>query len=195
MNASRVKLLLWSAAAVMSLGAAAAVVAAFVLPLDVPAPAARATAGPAKASSAPQAVASLDAYKAVWDLKLRRPLVDAAPVVPVVTPAQVATNRIIARPAVRLAGTVVDGSRPRGLFVTGNGKVELRAAGEKVAGADVVQVDDKGATLSSAGQTFRLAIERVAPPPPPATRPAVAAPANASIPALTLPPRPAAGGT
>lgn len=171
MNAPRVKLLLWSAAGLLTAGAALAVVAALVLPLDLPSPASR-TAGGSVPAAPERSVASapLDSFKPVWDLKLRRPLVDAAPPAAVVIPAQVAAARAAAaKPPVRLAGTVLDGNRrPRGMFVSANGKVEIRGAGERVAGADVLQVDEKGATLASGGQTYRLKLERFEPP---ATRP------------------------
>src|SRR4051794_36086418 len=127
MRTPRVKLLLWSAAALAGAAAALAVVAALVLPLDLAAPASHGPTAPAlPRSDRTEAVASLASFKRAGDRKPRRPLADPPPAVPVITPAQVAAARATAaRPPVRLAGTVRDGAtgRPRGLFVTAGGKV------------------------------------------------------------------------
>ena len=157
MQVARTKLLLWLTAAAGALGAAACVAAALLLPLDVappapPRPHARAdAAGPAAPSVPP-----LESFEAAWSTPLRRPLVDP--------PAQVAAETTPPAaspiPMLRLVGTIVDGERPRGVFMSGLATIELKSVGDKTGGAEILKIDAESATLSYNGQTFLLKREK-----------------------------------
>jgi hypothetical protein len=156
MHVARTKLLLWLTAAAGALGAAACVAAALLLPLDVAPPAPRRAAGPAEAAGpvAPS-VPPLAEFEQAWTAALRRPLTDPPP--------QLAAATAPARPVnqmVRLVGTIVDGDRPRGVFMVGLATIELKGVGEKAGGADILRIDAESATLTYNGQTFVLKREK-----------------------------------
>jgi hypothetical protein len=89
-----------------------------------------------------------------WSRNLRRPLTDA----PAVATDQQAPAAVL---PVRLVGTILDPDKPRGIFVTVRGQMELRGAGEQAGGADVLSVDERGATISVAGKTVSLKVEKL----------------------------------
>jgi hypothetical protein len=161
MRVARVRSMLWLTAALAAAGAVAAIVAAVVLPLstqndgcDLPAPR-RSTTGAATRVSA---VPPLASFEPAWRLKLRRPLVDAAP-----APRAVARVAKSVKPPslpVRLIGTIVDGAHPRGLFMTGLATVELKGVGDVTGGAKILAIDDNSATVSYGGESIVLKRER-----------------------------------
>src|SRR5687768_3758478 len=150
MQVVRTKLLLWLTAAAGAAGAAACVAAAILLPLDVAPPAPpRATARADATGPAAPSVPPLESFEPAWSAPLRRPLVDP--------PAQVAAETTApARPPIpmlRLVGTIVDGDRPRGVFMVGLATIELKSVGDKTGGAEILKIDAESATLSYNGQT------------------------------------------
>jgi hypothetical protein len=92
-----------------------------------------------------------------WSRELRRPLTDT----PGVAAQQQAPLAVL---PVRLVGTILDPAKPRGIFVTVRGQMELRGAGEKAGGVDVLSVDERGATISVAGKTVSLKVEKLETP-------------------------------
>jgi hypothetical protein len=71
----------------------------------------------------------------------------------------------------RLVGTIVDGTRPRGIFAVGPAGSEMKAVGEKAGGAEVLRIDERSATVSVDGRTVMLKLEKpnalgVGEPPP-----------------------------
>jgi len=156
--------MLWLTAALASAAAACAIVAAVVLPLSIQtdatggngvANARRSTTAPATRSPA---VPPLASFEPAWRLKLRRPLVDAAP-----APRAAARVAKSVKPPtlpVRLIGTIVDGAHPRGLFMTGLATVELKGVGDVTGGAKILAIDDNSATVSYGGESIVLRRER-----------------------------------
>ena len=123
---------------------------------DVAADASRATPAAPGVSADRRAVATAQAtYAAAASRDLRRSLTDA-PVTGQSAPAQPANAGL----PVRLVGTIVDASRPRGIFVTILGQMELRGVGEKAGGAEVLRVDERTATLLVAGQPVTIKVEK-----------------------------------
>jgi hypothetical protein len=158
MRVARVKMLLWLTSAAGLGGAAAALVAAWRLPLDAtvpPDPGARVTeTTPTTTPSLPP----LASFEPAWRRPLRRPLADPPPPAsPVLASAQPAKPPNL---MVRLVGTIVDGQHPRGVFLVGLAGIELKAVGEKAGGAEILRVDENTATLSYGGETFTLKRER-----------------------------------
>ena len=157
MHVARTRLLLWLTAAAGALGAAACVAAALLLPLDVAPPAPARTAGPAEAAGpAAASVPPLAEFEQAWTAALRRPLTDPPPQLAAAAAAP-------ARPVnqmVRLVGTIVDGDRPRGVFMVGLATIELKGVGDKAGGADILNIDAESAKLSYNGQTFVLKREK-----------------------------------
>jgi hypothetical protein len=157
--------MLWLTAALASAGAVAAIVAAVVLPLsnDADATGGAGVAGARRSTTAPltraPAVPPLASFEPAWRLKLRRPLVDPAPI-PRAASAKVAKSVKPPTLPVRLIGTIVDGAHPRGLFMTGLATVELKGVGDMTGGAKILAIDDNSATLSYGGESIVLKRER-----------------------------------
>src|SRR5438445_13867120 len=122
MRVARVRSILWMTAAAAVAIAVAAIIAAVVWPLEEiadmsspqnselstqPAP----PVVPARSSAIPQ-VPPLATFEPAWRLPLRRPLVD-----PPAPPAVAAKATRLSGLNVRLIGTIVDGERPRGVFL------------------------------------------------------------------------------
>lgn len=160
MNVARTRLLLKIAAAAMAGMGALAVGAALTTPLDEPlngADGQQSTPSLANSSADHVPLASLES---AWSRDLRRPLTD--------TPAGAPQQQVAAAVLpVRLVGTILDPEKPRGIFVTMRGQMELRGAGEKAGGVDVLSVDERGATISVAGKTVALKVEKLETPAPP----------------------------
>ena len=144
MRVARVKLILWLTTASAVVGTIIVIVAAATLPFgsstDTPTnPRAQATSATIGEAFA---IPPLASFEAAWSLPLRRPLVD------VPAPAIVATGTPT-KPtgfAVRLVGTIVDGQHPRGVFMIGLSRVELKGVGDAV-GGKIVAIDNNAATL------------------------------------------------
>jgi hypothetical protein len=116
--------------------------------------AARGDAGAGTAAADAADPLPLAGFARAWSLDLRRPLTDSP---------QPASQPGVANAGlpVRLVGTILDPARPRGIFVTPLGQTELKAAGEKVAGVEVLRVEERSATLSIAGQPVTIKVEKV----------------------------------
>ena len=117
------------------------------------------TTAPVAISGAQGDVPPLESFAPAWSLDLRRPLTD--------TPA--ATQPVGAPEmfAVRLVGTILDPARPRGIFITMLGQMEMKGVGEKTGGAEILQISERGATLSVAGRPVVLKVEKYEVPVPP----------------------------
>ena len=97
----------------------------------------------------------LAGFAAAWGRNLRQSLAD----VPNSAPA--AAETAISNLPVRLVGTIVDTARPRGIFMTQLGQMELRGVGEKTGGAEILRIEERSATLSIAGQSVTLKVEKM----------------------------------
>jgi hypothetical protein len=159
MRVARVRLTLWLTTAVAAAGAVAALVAATLLPLDVPSDARPGTQSrrPASASTTLATLPPLESFESAWRLPLRRPLVDP-PATESAVPAAAAVKP--PAPPIRLVGTIVDSRRPRGVFMTGLATIELKGVGETAGGAKILAIDDNSATLTYEGDTIVLRRER-----------------------------------
>jgi hypothetical protein len=159
MTVARAKTILWLTAALGAAGGAGALVLAFVTPLDAAKPPAPRVVAAVSAGDGREAagVPPLESFEAAWSLPLRRPLVDPP------APAIVAAATQPGRPPnlmVRLIGTIIDGRRPRGVFLVGLAGVEIKTVGERAGGAEILRIDDNTATLVYDGQTFTLRREK-----------------------------------
>ena len=159
MNDRRIRLSLKVAAGAIVCAGAGLVVTAALWPLQEPL---NETAG--RQSGSPvlrvsDEVLPLASLAPAWSRDLRRPLTGS----PSVPAQQNAPATVL---PVRLVGTILDPVRPRGIFVTVRGQMELRAAGEKAGGVDVLSVDERGATVSYAGKSLTLKVERLENPAP-----------------------------
>ena len=150
MNVARARSLLWLTAALAAVAAAGAWVVA-LLPLAAEAPPER-SMSIASATPPPEAaLPPLEDFSPAWRQSLRRPLTDPpAPVVAVPQPP--APPNLM----VRLIGTILDGRRPRGVFLVGLAGVEVKAVGEKAGGAEILRIGENDATLSFNGESFVL---------------------------------------
>jgi hypothetical protein len=156
------RFLLKLAAAALAAGGVCAVTVAIVTPLDEPlADAARQQPTPSLTAANADDV-PLASLAPAWSRDLRRPLTDAP-----VAASQQQQQAVTATLPVRLVGTILDPEKPRGIFVTLRGQMELRSAGEKAGGVNVLSVDERGATISVAGKPVTLKVEKLEAPVPP----------------------------
>ena len=130
MTVARARSLLWLTAALGAAGAAGAWVAA-VWPIPAVAPLERAVVVAVGKPSPEASVPPLEEFESAWNLPLRRPLVDPPAPVTAVQQPTAPTNLMV-----RLIGTIVDGRRPRGVFLVGLAGVEVKGVGETAGGAD-----------------------------------------------------------
>ena len=156
---TRFRSILWLTALLASAGAIAAVLAAIGLPLEAAPQSSNVTVVAKSPATLPSqqstAVPPLASFEAAWRLPLRRPLVDAPP------PPPVAVETVKPRTLpIRLIGTIVDGQRPRGVFMSGLASIELKGVGDKAGGAEVLAVDENSATLVYQGERFVLKREK-----------------------------------
>lgn len=151
MNIRTTRHLLWAVAAAMAASALAVGAAGFLCNFDLhgsmSTPRGRVRSERAGAAALPP----LAAFEPLWDLDLRRPLFDPAPV----QPAPLAT---VAPPtlSVRLVGTVTEVGHSQALLMTPEGKLEIRGIGEQSGGAEILAIDEAGITVRFAGQTLVL---------------------------------------
>jgi hypothetical protein len=161
MTVARTRTILWLTAALGAAAGSGALVLAFALPLDgASRPAPRALVAAANENEGPQppGVPPLASFEPAWSLPLRRPLID--PPAPAVLPAAATQPGRPPNLMVRLIGTIIDGRRPRGVFLVGLAGVEIKTVGERAGGAEILRIDDNAATLSYNGQTFTLRREK-----------------------------------
>lgn len=149
-----VRKFLWAASG-LSLAVAAVVV---FLAAKTPLRSGAADAAPSGAATTrptlPGDPAPLSSYAAAWSIDLRRSLTDAGKAAS--SQPGGGTNTL----PVRLVGTILDPERPRGVFVTTLGQMELRGVGEKAGGVEVLKVDERSATLSISGQPVTIRVEK-----------------------------------
>jgi hypothetical protein len=172
-NVARTRLLLKLAAAAFAGGGLCAIGAALLTPLDEPSADAKGRQSTPSLVNADPGDVPLASLEPAWSRNLRRPLTDA----PAVASQQQAPVAVL---PVRLVGTILDPAKPRGIFVTVRGQMELRGAGEKAGGVDVLSVDERGATISVAGKPVSLKVEKLEAPAPAAVGPNDAAPASSA---------------
>lgn len=159
MNIQRTKLYLWSAACGLMLATVGVGATASLWPYDIPtlqnnsAPARRSSESQQKTVSLPP----LSTFGQVWSLNLRRPLIDEPKVAP--TPAKKRSKPTPPLSA-RLAGTVVEPGHSIAMFITKNGKIELKGIGEKVGGAEVIEITSTGVSLKYHEKVIDLALEQ-----------------------------------
>jgi hypothetical protein len=149
-------LLLKIAAAALAGVGALAVGVAMLAPLDEPSIDIAAQLRAPSLANANGNDVTLASLESAWSRDLRRPLTD--------TPGVASQQQQAAVLPVRLVGTILDPDKPRGIFVTMRGQMELRGAGEKAGGVDVLSVDERGATSSVAGKTVSLKVEKLETP-------------------------------
>jgi hypothetical protein len=146
--------------ALLVLAAAAAVAWAIAWPYAGPAVDARAHAKPGPAIVvATLTDPALSDFAKVWDINLQRPLIDhpapavAAPAAP-----------IVARPpvGVKLIGTVIEPGHSVAIFIRTDGKTEVKAVGESVAGDQVLEIKPESATLRHGTDSVVLQREKIA---------------------------------
>jgi hypothetical protein len=152
-------LLLKIAAAALAAAGVCAVAAALLTPLGEPSADTAAQQLTPSLTNANADDVPLASLAPAWSRNLRRPLTDT----PSVASQQHALAAVL---PVRLVGTILDPAKPRGIFVTVRGQMELRGAGEKAGGVDVLSVDERGATISVAGKTVSLKVEKLETPAP-----------------------------
>ena len=155
MTTARAKPLLWLATAASLAAGAFLWVAAVGWPLATPGESVMKADATAGAATRPSTTPPLESFAAAWSRNLRQPLEDTRRATPAA--AQVAAGNL----SVRLVGTIFDPSRPRAIFLTQLGQMELRGVGEKAGGAEILKIDERSATLSISGQPVTLKVEKV----------------------------------
>jgi hypothetical protein len=176
MSVGRVKPLLGFTAVALLFAGGLAVLAAVRLPLagDAPPAAEDDEVNVAALQARTADPLPLSSFARAWSLDLRRALVDAPRAPGTAQP-------VDAGIPVKLVGTILDPARPRGIFLTQLGQTELKAAGEKVAGVEVLAVEERSATLSIAGRAVTIKVEKVEPVVPAGPDPAQPPSARAKV--------------
>lgn len=153
MNTRRINQILWTCAALLGAGAVIVFVLGFVLPLDSRAsePPGTSTA-PAGASGA--ALPSVASLEPLWDLRLRGDLLPA-PESPQPATARLASDVAPAsgNVPVSLVGTI---GESLAILRHESGQVDVRAAGESVAGVEVLEVRPARVRVRYNGQVMTL---------------------------------------
>jgi hypothetical protein len=168
-NVVRIRFLLKLVATALACAGAFAVAFAMLSPLEEPLANAEGQQQQPLLASVNGDDVPLASLATAWSRGLRRPLTDTPGVVSQQQPAAAVLP-------VRLVGTILDPEKPRGIFVTIRGQMELRGAGEKAGGVDVLSVDERGATISVAGKSVALKVEKLEAPVPAAIGPNEPAP-------------------
>ena len=152
MNTRRINQLLYAAAAVLAAGAAGVLIFGLTMPLDQNEPrGSQHTTAPADDGAA--SLPSVASLEPLWDLRLRGDLIPAAPSPQ--QPARLAADIATAPPdvPVSLVGTIGDSLA---ILRHESGQVEVRAAGENVAGVEVVEVRPARVRVRFNGQMITL---------------------------------------
>jgi hypothetical protein len=142
--------MLWLSAAFGAVAAAGVWLMA-ALPLAAEAAPERSRPTTKIASEHESALPPLEDFESAWRQPLRRPLTDPPPLVIAATQPAAPSNLMV-----RLIGTIVDGRRPRGVFLVGLAAVEVKGVGEKAGGAEILRIGENDATLSFNGESFVL---------------------------------------
>jgi hypothetical protein len=152
-NTRRVNQFLYAAAATLAAGAVIVLVVGLTMPLDSSAP-----GEPARSSTSTDAAAAslptTASLEPLWDLRLRSELIATA------SPHQPTTARLAADVApapsgvpVSLVGTIGDSLA---ILRHDSGQVDVRAAGENVAGVEVLEVRPARVRVRFNGQVVTL---------------------------------------
>lgn len=154
-TAWRTKSILHVATAIALLASVAVLAWAAFAPMSMPSSDAESNGGATTAASRPAQTPPLATFATAWSRDLRQPLDDAPRSAPAA--AQAATSSL----SVRLVGTIVDPVRPRGIFMTQLGQMELRGVGDKAGGAEILKIDERSATVSVSGQPVVIKLEKI----------------------------------
>ena len=147
---------LWMFAATCGGGAVLAVCLATSLPLANTQPRNFVNASSSK-TTADSAALPLSAFSTVWDIDLRRPLVDSPPPAPqTIEPAAPPS----APPQFHLAGTIVESGHSVALFQQAGGKTEFKQVGQQIGGATIVSIRDDSVTVQWDGRELVVPVER-----------------------------------
>jgi hypothetical protein len=150
MTVRRVNAILWLCAIALAIGAAAAPIAAWLMPIQTADARAAAPRARQRSSNVNPALPPIEAFEPVWKAPLRRPLVDA----PAASQEQVtAVSSDAAGLPVTLVGTVGDSLA---MLRAADGSVDVRAAGETLGEVEVVSVKPGQADVRFNGQIVRL---------------------------------------
>jgi hypothetical protein len=150
MRNRRINAVLWSATAVFAAGAVAVMAWAVLAPLPVT-PAAGAPRDRARMSGdGRSALPAIESFEAVWQVRLRRPLVDGEPEL---AAGAVPTPASGTAPPLTLVGTI---GTSLAMLRTPSAQVEVRGVGEQLLGAEVVAVRPAQVDLRYNGQVVTL---------------------------------------
>ena len=158
MRIRQIKWWLWSSAGLMGTGALGVVIAAFWLPYQRPdSSAVNTRTGSAQLqSNQPEMIVALPpARHAVWRTPLRQPLQDQPTPTPTAKPSKPPRSF-----TTRLAGTVIEQDHSVAMFITRNGKIELKAVGEDVDNARVLDITPDRVSLRHNGRTLDLTLKK-----------------------------------
>jgi hypothetical protein len=139
------------------LAASALVVWAAAQPLDRAAEASLPRPG---GTHAPQEVppVTLASLGTALDTDLRRPLVDRPAPPPVINIASDASAA--GAPSIQLVGTIIEQGHSMALISGTSGKIQLKAVGESVDGAEITAIADDGLTVKWNGAETRVPLRR-----------------------------------
>jgi hypothetical protein len=154
MTTRRINAILWTAAATMSLAAAAALVMSFTVPLASPDGRASPTvSSPTTQPDSPSAMLpDMQSLEPVFNKHLRANLDASAPAA-ASTVANATTAPAAGQPALVLVGTI---GQHLAMIRTPDGVVAVKGVGEQVAGADVLAIRPTQVDLRIAGRTVTL---------------------------------------
>ncbi len=144
-----------TAAAFMLLAGAVAVIAT-VFRVDIPLrEKKRSSASTTMASSSGPVSPKLNDFSPLWSVDLRRPLYDPPPkqVVVVPPPPPKPLN-------VHLVGTAIEPGHSAGMFIMAGGQMELKAVGELIDDAQLLDVNEDSATLLHNGSPVTIKLEK-----------------------------------
>jgi len=153
-NTRRINHLLYAAAAVLAAGAVAVLILGLTLPLDSVAPE-TSDHGGASTDGAAASLPTLASLEPLWDLRLRSELTPGEPSQQQPAAARLAADVAPAPPGVpvSLVGTIGDSLA---ILRNESGQVEVRAAGENIAGVEVLEVRPARVQVRYNGQVMTL---------------------------------------
>ena len=158
----RLNVLLWLLATLVVAAGVAVLAAAWVWPMDLPAPPPPAmTYAAAPVADRPPPLPSLADLQRLGQITLYRPVQE-----PTVAAAPAAATLPAPAPPpppqlnVQLVGTVMEADNSRAFFQLPSGRTVLRRVGQSVAGARIVSIERQSAVLEYQGQTLTLQAPR-----------------------------------
>jgi len=166
MNIRRTKHGLWFLAIIFSGGGVAVLMMGLWLSYDQPAPYALSRSSDRLPKTAWQAaIPTLEEFKGVWNIDLRRSLIDP-PSEPL--PATVTEQKIKkpARPNLRLIGYAVESDHSLAILMGPDGTVEFKAVGEELGGVTVQSITSGGVMLDHSGDEYLLKFDDESQPSP-----------------------------